>query len=298
MKEFELLKIVSEFFGDENVPVPATKHDAAYVKLGEEYLVLTCDTVNEISDFPPYMEPVEYGYMAFAVTLSDIAACGADPLYMLTSISLKEANESLFRKILEGMKRIAKKYDFSVVGGDIDFSEVLTIASFAVGKTGKIITVSGAKPGDRVYVTGGLGKAELCLEMLREGYKREDLPYPEKLYTPEPRIKEGKNIAEFATSLTDISDSLAVSLHNISSSSGVKIVLSEDLIELNHLTKFVSKDKALDLYLYGGGDFELVFTAESSDLGTEIGKVIEGQGVFIEINGELKPVEFRGYEHF
>ncbi len=298
MREFELLKIVSEFFGNENIPVPATKHDAAYVRVGEGYLVLTCDTVNELSDFPPFMEPVEYGYMAFAVTLSDIAACGADPLYMLTSISLKEPDEGLFREILEGMRRITKKYGFCVVGGDIDFSEVLTIASFAVGKTDKIVTVSGARPGDRVYITDLIGKAELCLEMLKEGFKREDLPYPEKLYTPEPRIREGKRIAEFASSLTDISDSLAVSLHNISSSSSVRIVLDEDLIELDHLTKFVSKEKALDLFLYGGGDFELVFTAESSDIGVEIGRVMEGQGVFIEVGGELKPIEFRGYEHF
>ena len=90
MKEFDLIRIVSEFFGNEKVEVPATHHDAAYVKLGEKYIVLTCDTVNELSDFPKYMEPEEMGHMALAVTLSDIAACGAKPLYFLNSISIRD----------------------------------------------------------------------------------------------------------------------------------------------------------------------------------------------------------------
>ncbi len=298
MKEFELLKVVAEFFADEDVVVPATKHDAAYVAFGDKYLVFTCDTVNAVSDFPPFMKAEEYGHMALAVTLSDIAACGAKPLYFLSSISLREANEGLLRSILKGMKNLAKKYGVKIVGGDLDFSEVLCIAGFAVGEASKIVTRSGAKPGDRVYLTEITGKAELCLKMLKEGAKRDELPYASKLYTPEPRINEGLRVVEFASTMTDVSDSLAVSLHSIADYSNVKIVIDADELDLAELEEYVDKEEAIELFLYGGGDFELLFTAKQSDVGVEIGRVEKGKGVFVKVGGEVKKVEFKGYSHF
>ncbi len=293
MKEFDLIRVVADLFADENVEVPATLHDASYVKFNDYYLVFTCDTVNEISDFPKYMLPEEMGHMALAVTLSDLAACGAKPLYFLSSISLKEADLDFFRRILIGIKKLAKKYGVRVIGGDIDFCEFVVIAGFAVGKSDRVVTRYDARIGDRVYVTGLLGKAQLCLEMLNRGYKRDELPYAENLYTPEPKIEEGMRIARFASAMTDISDSLAISLHQIAEQSKVKIVV-EDL-PLDHLTEYVSVEEALEMFLYGGGDFELLFTAENSDIGIEIGRVERGRGVFLK-NG--KRVEFRGFSHF
>jgi thiamine-monophosphate kinase len=291
MREFDLLKIVETFFGDEDILTPATKHDAAYVKIGNRLVVLTCDTVNEISDFPPFMLPEEMGWMAVSVTLSDIAACGAKPLYFLSSVSLR--SPELFEDILKGMKRAAERYGVKVVGGDIDFSEVTTIAGFAVGEAKRHLTRKGAKVGDGVYITDLPGKAQLCLEMLEKGAVREELPYAEKLYTPEARIEEGMRIAKYATSMTDVSDSLAISLHQLSRASGVKIVL--DNVQLSHLG---NAENALELFLYGGGDFELLFTGKESEDGIRIGRVEEGEGVFAEIGGKIIEVEFRGYSHF
>ncbi len=292
MKEFDLIRVVSEVFCYDDLEVPVTFHDASYIKLQDKYLVLTCDTVNELSDFPKFMLPEEMGHMALAVTLSDLAACGAKPLYFLNSISLKKPDLEFFKRILIGMKKLAEKYGVKVVGGDIDFCEYLVISGFAIGETDKIITRSNAREGEKVYITGLLGKAQLCLEMLEKGYSKEDLPYAKSLYTPEPKIYEGLKISKFASTLTDISDSLAISLHQISEQSGVKIVLDD--IPLEHLTEFVDEEKALELFLYGGGDFELVFTAESSDIGIEIGRVEKGRGVFLKD----RKVEFRGYTHF
>jgi len=291
MKEFELIKIIENMFGNEDVITPAGKHDAAYVKIGNRLVVLSCDTVNEISDFPPYMLPEEMGWMAVAVTLSDIAACGAKPLYFLSSISLKSTEH--FEEILKGMKRIADRYDVKIVGGDIDYSEVTTIAGFAIGEARRHITRKGAREGDSVFITDLPGKAQLCLEMLERGFKREDLPYADKLYTPVPRIEEGMKIASYASSMTDVSDSIAVSLHQISQSSKVKIVI--DNIDLSHLT---DAKNPLELFLYGGGDFELVYTAKSSRDGIRIGRVEKGKGVFAEFEGKNFEVEFRGYSHF
>lgn len=291
MREFELLKIVERYFGNQDLLAPPPKHDAAYVRISEKLLVLTCDTVNEKCDFPPYMRAEEMGWMAMAVTLSDIAACGAKPLFFLCSISLKSTEN--FEAILKGMKRLAEKYEVKVVGGDVDFSETLTIAGFAVGEAFRVITRGGARVGDEVYITDLPGKAQLCLEMLERGAGREELPYAEKLYTPEPRIKEGMKIAEYANAMTDVSDSLAVSLHQLSRESGVRIVL--DNIDLSHLGE---ARNALELFLYGGGDYELLFTANGSGDGIRIGRVERGEGVFAEIDGKIIEVDFRGYSHF
>lgn len=298
MKEFELLKIIEEEFCYDDVEVPTGTHDATYVKVDNRYFVFTCDTVNEKSDFPPYMCTEEMGHMALAVTLSDLAACGSKPLYFLNSISLREADENLLRGILRGIKNLAAKYGVKVLGGDIDFSDILTICGFAVGEARRIITRGGAVVGERVYVTDKLGKAQLSLDMLLEGSKRSEIPYPSNLYTPEPRIKEGMLIANYAGALTDISDSLAVSLHQVAERSNVRIIIEESKIPLDHLTKYVDKEKALELFIYGGGDYELLFTAKKSNVGIEIGYVEDGEGVYLKRKDGYEDIEFRGYTHF
>ncbi|MCS7118484.1 MAG: thiamine-phosphate kinase [Archaeoglobaceae archaeon] len=294
MKEFELLKIAEELFSEEKIEVPAGKHDSALLRYGSDFLVFTCDTVNEISDFPKFMKPEEYGKMIVAVTLSDLAGSGAKPMVFLNSISIKEPDKELFRKIMLGIKEWAKRFDVRVAGGDIDFSPIITISGFAVGVTKKVLTRKGAKPGDKVFITGPLGKAQLCLEMLEKGCNREELPYAENLYTPIPRISEGIRIADFANSITDISDSLAISAHLMANASRVKIVFEKEKICLDHLSRFVNEEKAIELFLYGGGDYELLFTAQDSEFGMEIGRVERGIGVYLD----EKRVLFKGYSHF
>ncbi|MET1124678.1 MAG: thiamine-phosphate kinase [Archaeoglobaceae archaeon] len=290
MRELDLLRIVEELLGGEDVEVPAGKHDAAFVKFGDSYLVLSCDTVNELCDFPPGMTAEEYGHMALAVTLSDLAASAAKPLYFLSSISLKAADAELLRRIILGMKRLAERYGVKIVGGDIDFGSYVSIAGFAVGVAERVLTRCGARPGEKLFLTDITGKAELCLRMLREGYSREELPFAEKLYAPTPRVEEGLKIAEFASAATDVSDSLAVSLHNMACD--VRLVVDIDSVDLSE----IGGDE--ELFLYGGGDYELLFAADDSDVGIEIGYVEEGGGVFARKGGRLKRVERRGYEHF
>lgn len=288
-----MIEVVKEIL-KEDIEVPAGYHDAAIAKFGQQFLVMTCDTVSELSDFPKGMKPEEYGHLALAVTLSDIAACGAKPLFFLNSICLKDADVELFRKILIGMKKLAEKYGVKIVGGDIDYGKYIVIAGFAVGLTDKIVTRASAKPGEKVYLTNITGKAELCLKLLEKGFERENLPFEEKLYTPEPRIDEGITASKFASAMTDVSDSLAISLHNMAEN--VKIVVDVDSIDLSELNGY--GEDPVELFLYGGGDYELIFTAKESDIGIEIGKVCEGKGVFAKKRGKVFKVERRGYFHF
>ncbi len=300
MREFRLIEIASKIFKvkGENILVGAGQHDAAIVKIGEKNVVLTADNLHEKADFPKGMTAEEMGHMALAVNLSDLAACGANPLYFLHTITIRDGiDDEFFERILIGMEKLAKKYGVAIVGGDIDFGDELYISGFALGIADRIVTQSNAKIGDGVYLTGLLGKAQLSLEQLFSGMSRENIAYPKSLFTPEPRIFEGMEIAKHANSMTDISDSLAISLNLISEKSGVSIVLDENLIPLDHLTEYVSQDKALELFLYSGGDYELVYTSKKKSFGFKIGEVVEGKGVWLKKGDKLSRIEFKGYSH-
>ncbi len=302
VREFELIEIAREILSvkRDDIVVNIAEDDCAVVRICDKNLVLTSDCLHERADFPKGIKPEEIGHMALAVNLSDLAGSGAKPLFFLYTITLTNSvDERFFRKILHGMRRLADRYGVAVVGGDVDFGDELFISGFAVGVADKYITQSGAKVGDRVFITGLLGKAQLSLEQLLSGVKRDLIAYPDSLFKPEPRVLEGMEIAEHANAMTDISDSLAISLNLIAKKSHVGIEIYEEKIVLDHLLKFVDYDKALDLFMYSGGDYELVYTSKKMSHGFEIGKVVDGKGVWlVRKNGKREKVKFRGYSHF
>jgi thiamine-monophosphate kinase len=300
MREFRLIDIASQIFRVEwnDVLVGAGDDDCAVVRLGSENVVLTADNLHEKADFPPSIKPEEIGHLSLAVNLSDLAGSGAEPRYFLYTITIRDGiDDEFYKKILEGMKKLADKYRVAVVGGDTDFGDELSIAGFAVGVAKRFVTQKGALPGEKVCLTGELGKAQLSLEQLFSGAERGELAYPESLFTPEPRVGEGVELAQHASAMTDISDSLAISLNLIAKKSSVGIIIYEELLNLQHLTDFVDYEKALELYLYAGGDYELVYTSDDCSHGFVIGEVIKGEGVYLETENGLKEVEFRGYSH-
>ena len=295
MNEFDLIKAANKIFSvsREDVLLAAGEDDCAVVRIGGKNVVLTADVLHEKTDFPKGIRAEEIGHLSLAVNLSDLAAMGAKPLYFVHTITLSEKWVGNFGEIMKGMRKLADKFSVAVVGGDIDFGDELSIAGFAVGIADRFVTQSNAKVGDFVCLTAPLGKAQLSLEQLLDGAERDDIAYPESLFTPEPRIAEGIEIAKHANAMTDISDSLAVSLHLIAEKSGVGIEIKKELLPLDHLTPYVEKEKALELFLYAGGDYELVYTSKRCTHGFVIGKVVKGDGV--RIDG--KELEFRGYVH-
>ncbi len=293
--EWDYIKLATKLFFSKSpeVLVGTGEDDCAVVKLAKYNIVMTADSLHESTDFPPQMKEWEKGYMSIAVNLSDIAAMGANPKYFLYTVTLKE-NYPLdkFKEFCYGIKKLADMYNVLIIGGDTDRGNEMSISGFALGYGNRLLLRKNAKPGEKVFLTGELGKAQLTLEQVMNGVSREDSAYPEKLYTPTPRVEEGLKLSKFASACTDISDSLAISLHNISSASGVKIELK--IPDLSYLEEFVSSEKALELFLYSGGDYELVYTCKDDELnGIEIGMVIEGSGVFLN----NRAVPFKGYTH-
>lgn len=300
--EFDVIKIASQMFkkGKNNVLSGAGDDDCALVKIGGKNVLLTTDCVHEKTDFPPEMFPDEKGHMALAVNLSDIAGSGGKPLHFLFTITLDDEvlRNRMFEGVFKGIKELADRYNISVVGGDIDFGGELYISGFAVGEVEKFVPQGGAKVGDKICLTGPLGKAQLTLEQLISGMDRSETAFPSSLYTPQPKVEEGIELSSHANAMTDISDSLAISLNLMAEKSGVKMAIKEKTLPLKHLTPYVNQNKALNLFLYSGGDFQLVYTSEKCTHGFVIGEVVEGEGVSLELeDGGSEKVEFRGYSH-
>ncbi|MFZ2410758.1 MAG: thiamine-phosphate kinase [Candidatus Methanoperedens sp.] len=294
-----------------NVVVGAGVDDCAVLDTGgEDYLLATTDMLHRKTDFPPRMSGWQIGWMSVAVNLSDLASKGAKPLGVLMAMGIPPDAELCFiEEIARGMAECAEKFGTQIIGGDTDSHDELTMAGSALGLVNKeqLIRRSGAKEGDLVCVTGHLGTAGAALLALSK-----KIPASEEilkaLFEPVPRIKEGMALAQSraVTSMMDISDGLALSLHDMSKASDVGFKIYESKLPVLPEVKGLLKgEELLEAVVYTGGDFELLFTvapdkiekAKTASPLTVIGEVI-GDGVFIERAGRVEELKAKGYEHF
>jgi len=237
----------------------------------------------------------EFGWMAAAVSISDLAAMGAEPVGLLASLTLP-ANlklESLY-DIMAGMDNCAKEYGTYIYGGDTKFGSG-AISCTAMGKLdGRIPMLrSGAKPDDIIAVTGSLGSAAAVFYAIKNSLGC--VTHPAHLMTPNPRVLEGVALAESGavTSCIDLSDGLAEGARCLCISSHVGMEIFEDLLPEGEGVQEVNIKTGIpkeDMMLYWGGEYELLFTIDSDkadllkglDLDfTIIGKVTKGNAPFI-----------------
>ncbi len=277
-----LLAMIGDLVGADRI-----EDDCAILPLDGTTLVATTDMLHEQTDFPAGMNEMQMGWMAVAATLSDIAAMGASPALLLIAVGLDRAERLL--PIMEGAKACCSAYNTPLAGGDIDDHQELTLVTSAIGFTEHPVRRRGSCVGDRICVTGILGQAHAALQ----GHHQYDC----FLFEPHPRIAEGKAIAQAgATSLMDISDGLALSLHDLATANEVGYA-----IETRRLPRpgDVAEEEALEYALFGGGDYELLFTIPPGQLpfleipATMIGEVVPLHGVF----ADGIPLPARGYQH-
>jgi thiamine-monophosphate kinase len=205
-------------------------------------LLLTTDMSVEGVHFTKQTKPELIGRKALARNLSDIAAMGGTPTYAVVSLGLPQNTSTTYvKKIYQGINRLAKEFDVSIVGGDTVKSAhiVINIALLATVAKNKAVLRRGAKPGDGIFVTGALGGSLKSLRHL----------------TFTPRVREAQYLVKnfYPTAMIDISDGLAGDLGHILEESGVGAILEEDKIPLH---------RGVDLKagLCDGEDFELLFT--------------------------------------
>ncbi len=294
-----------------NVIVGAGEDDCAVLDIGgKDYLLVTTDMLHRKTDFPFQMTGWQIGWMSVAVNLSDLASKGAKPLGVLMAMGIPpDAELDFIEEIIKGMDECASKYGTQITGGDTDSHDELTMAGTALGLIKKelLIRRSGAKEGDLVCVTGHLGTAGAALLALSKKIQVSE-EILKALFEPMPRINEGMALAESraVSSMMDISDGLALSLHDMSKASGVGFKIYESKLPvLPGVKRLLKGEELLKAVVYTGGDFELLFTVAPDKIErarkacplTVIGEVVK-EGVLIERAGKLEELKARGYEHF
>lgn len=229
--------------------------DTAYIP--EKDLILTQDTLIEGIHFKQEtISPYYLGRKSIAVNLSDIAASGGIPKYILISLSMpKNIRETFVKEFYQGVNSICNEYKTLVVGGDLTASGNIMISVCAVGSGNGLnpATRKNSKPGDFVVVTGEFGSSKAGLEALEN--KETGSKFIQAHINPSPRINEGRKILQAAgnPAMMDASDGLADALYKISEASGVSMDI--DFISIPHDDEV--KD---DWVLFGGEDYELVAT--------------------------------------
>ncbi|MFA7562764.1 MAG: thiamine-phosphate kinase [Methanoculleus sp.] len=265
------------------------KDDCAVIPCGDRLMVASTDMLHETTDFPSGMTDRQIGWMATAVTLSDIASMGAAPGQVLLAIGLDEPGR--LQGIMEGARDCCTVFGAELVGGDLDAHRELTIVSTGLGLVAPehLVRRRGARPGDVIAVTGPLGEAEAALA----GYDR----HMKELLEPQPRVREGQALGRAGVSaMMDISDGLAISLYDLLAVNDCGFAVDTARLPL---PAGVPDAEGRELALYGGGDFELLFSAPPGLLPVAgvtthvIGEVIEERVVLAD--GE--PLPRRGYLH-
>lgn len=298
-----LVRLITEILGG------IDHDDCAVIDLEDRFLVATTDMLHRETDFPKQASPWQIGWMSAAVNLSDIAAMGAEPLGLLMATGIPpetevDSVEGLFR----GMHDCARSAGTRILGGDMDSHKELTIAGTALGTVRRelIIRRRGSRPGDLLCTTGSFGGAGAGLRILLSGGDPSD-PLSRKLLEPEPRLAEGQALARSrsVTSMMDNSDGLAISLYDLAEASDTGFVVrAEALPVARGAEEIFGHDEALEMALYSGGDFELIFTVRPEMIDAAysacrlgvIGTVVD-QGVWIERDGKMMPLAKKGFLH-
>lgn len=285
--------------------------DCAILRLspGCELLVTTDLCVEDVHFRQAWHPAVVVGHRCLARGLSDIAAMGGEPLACFLSLGLPEnLSQAWINNFLRGLLRLAKKFRIQLAGGDISAAPKITADIVVTGEApkGKAVLRSGARPGDRIYVTGSLGASAATLKQLFAGKKLKPERFNPHFY-PTPRVEVGSYLRKYrlASAMIDLSDGISVDLDHICKESGVTAILASNKIP-------IGKNANLELALHGGEDYELLFTAPKnarvpSRIGgvaiTQIGDIRNRRDYSSAIqilgdNGKVRPLPRRGWEHF
>jgi thiamine-monophosphate kinase len=321
LDEFSLIQryfSASDPRSDEKGIILGIGDDAAILKVAEnEELLVSTDTLISGVHFPELTDPAAIGHKALAVNLSDIAAMGGDARWFTLALSIPDPDSAWLQAFSKGLLSLAKQVGITLVGGDTTRGKLsITITVIGTVPTAGAVRRSGARPGDTVFVTGSPGFAAIGLAAIKGkdlSFEREQREYINKLNFPQPRLQEGKYLRAFASAMIDISDGLAADLgHILLASSCSAVIDSEKLMNCQPESSYVPEKQFLEAALYGGDDYELLFTIpagklmkfeanwiESFSSVIKLGEIIPGEGLIIkDSNGINMNIENTGYNHF
>ncbi|WP_373046685.1 thiamine-phosphate kinase [Vulgatibacter sp.] len=315
--EFQLIERFTSAFRLEGRGVVAGPGDDCALtrpKAGH-LLVSKVDQVVEGVHFTAAFRPEEIGHKALAVSLSDLAAAGAVPRWFLVAISLRDGIGAGFvERIARGMSRLADQSGVTLVGGNFTGGAQLSIAVTALGevKPKEALRRSGARPGDRLLVSGVLGEAALGVAKLAGGRPRRLGRSVLAQLVPVPRVALGQVVGRHASAAVDLSDGLLADLGHLCARSGVGATIDRAALPLGPEVAALGPEGAL-LGLTGGEDYELLLAvpprqvaslrraaARVGETLTEIGMLDERPGIRV-LDASGRPMALpgsAGWEHF
>lgn len=303
--------------------------DAVLLKLGERQYAFSVDTQRAGVHLPISLDPADAARRLLAVSLSDLAATGAAPRWMLVALGIDD--EKAARRFLAALVRAGRRYEIELVGGDtarpttpgrLDAS--LTVVG-EIPEGGSPLTRDAARPGDRLWIGGPVGESAMGLDLVRLGARvakrRANLPegFPDGLarvasrvlrrhLEPRPQLDLGLLLGRRspAGAAIDVSDGLAADAARLCRRSGVGCELEEGALALRadarRLAVHLGREP-LELLLAGGEDYVLLFTlppdADFRHPGCRpIGRITPRPGLRLRrTDGTIEPLPAGGWDH-
>ncbi len=284
--------------------------DAAVLEGG--WVVSTDASVEGIHFRRSWMTDQEVGYRATAAALSDLSAMGARPVAVLVSVAVPRSRFSL-ADLQRGVRLAAGSAGAAVIGGDVSSSPGTVFVDVTVlGRAESPVLRSAARPGHELWVSGTLGAAAAAVRVWEAGDTGTDR-LRERFVHPPDRSSLGQELAtlEGLGAMIDLSDGVAGDAGHVATGSGVRLVVEVAALPVADEARAVLSDAAAAASaLYGGEDYELMFTAEPGAFDpialshrhgvalTRVGRVSTGGGVWLEDEtGDLTAIQAGGYDH-
>ena len=310
------IKEISEFGLIERITKKSKKKDvligigddAAVVKTKKGLEILTTDCLVEGDHFKKdWFTPQQIGMKAIEINVSDVAAMGGIPKYVLVSLCLPEDIDVDFvEDMYKGMWKTCGKYNIEIIGGNMTHSKQIIISITLTGEVSRknLLLRSGAKIGDYIFVSGPIGNGRAGLRVFQENL--EDFGQVKKKYLePRARLDFALKIAPYVNSMIDISDGLAPEIKHICDESKCGAIIYKEKIPINDDVKSTARALNEDEYnyaLFGGEDFELVYTVTKNNLknvqGYIVGEIVKGNEINLQDRGITKIIKEKGYDHF
>ena len=275
--------------------------DAAVVSLPRgDLLVASVDALVENRHFRRnWLTPREIGWRAVVAAMSDLAAMAARPVGVLLALVVPHAWRADLDALADGFGDAVSECDTVVLGGNLSDGGELSITTTVLGASFAPLARGGARPGDRVYVTGQFGAVGLALARL---YRGEDPgSFRERFARPRARLAEARWLADRgATAAVDISDGLVADLRHLAAASGARIELDAACVPRFAdvgVEAALSSGEEYELAVASSGPFDsAAFSARFGIPLTEVGRVVAGEAG-VEVRG-ARVAAISGHDHF
>jgi thiamine-monophosphate kinase len=324
--EFGLIDLLAKMIAAAKVdrlapgrPLIGIGDDAAAWQADDSIELATVDTMVQGVHFSTETTPWrDLGWKSLAINLSDIAAMGGLPQYALVALALPEDTAVADVKALyEGMIELAGQSGTAITGGNISRAPQVSVTVTVIGKSPdkNLLRRDTASHGETIAVTGHTGSAAAGLAMLTQKlqFKPENAAYLRKAFLqPTPRLAEGRILVQNGVKTAiDTSDGLLADLRHICEASQVSARLDVDSLPVHPAVQECFREKARELALSGGEDYELLFTGSAAAINrvkkevncpvTAIGKITAGEPGKIDLfdaGGRAVKINRTGWRHF